>query len=201
MGIINGEKEVYDKVVFTGSNSSVKFLLPEFEGKKDYENKLSQIQYLGAMCLVFTTKQKLGDFYWVNVNEEDAPFLVFIRHTKLIDKSRYQGEEVYYIGAYCPQEEGIFKSSNEEIKETWYKYLSKIFPSFSQDMISEDHLFKFKDAQHIVTQGYEEKILPYETPIRNLFLSNFTQVFPEDRGTNFAVREGKKVAEKVLSSI
>jgi len=30
-----------------------------------------------------------------------------------------------------------------------------------------------------------------------VYLANFSQIFPEDRGTNFAVREGNKVAELV----
>jgi hypothetical protein len=30
-----------------------------------------------------------------------------------------------------------------------------------------------------------------------VYLANFSQVFPEDRGTNFAVVEGEKIAARV----
>jgi hypothetical protein len=39
-----------------------------------------------------------------------------------------------------------------------------------------------------------EKIPDYCTPVTWLSLANLSQIFPEDRGTNFAVREGIKVA-------
>ena len=45
-------------------------------------------------------------------------------------------------------------------------------------------------AQPIVTVGYRDKIPPMQTPTRGLVLANTTQIFPEDRGTNYAVREG-----------
>jgi hypothetical protein len=48
-----------------------------------------------------------------------------------------------------------------------------------------------------VDTNYEEKIPDYKTPLPGVFLANFSQIFPEDRGTNFAVREGEKIAALV----
>jgi hypothetical protein len=39
-----------------------------------------------------------------------------------------------------------------------------------------------------------------ETPIANLFLANIEQVYPWDRGTNYAIELGEKAAEMVLKS-
>ena len=36
------------------------------------------------------------------------------------------------------------------------------------------------------------------TPIRNLFVINTTQIYPEDRGTNYAVRLGRQVSALML---
>ncbi len=191
---IDSEEHTFDQVLFTGSNKSFASFLPQEEKWLAYREKLREVDYLGAVCLLFSTPQKLGDYYWVNVNEEDAPFLVFIRHTKLIAPSRYQGEEVYYIGAYCSQEEGLFCQSNEDIRKQWFDYLKVMCPDFDASAVRSEQLFKFADAQHVVKLGYEEKIPDHETPMKGLFLSNFTQIYPEDRGTNFAVREGKKIA-------
>ena len=38
-----------------------------------------------------------------------------------------------------------------------------------------------------------------QTPTRGLVLANTTQIFPEDRGTNYAVREGNQAAEAMLA--
>ena len=38
------------------------------------------------------------------------------------------------------------------------------------------------------------------TPVKGVFLANIQQVYPHDRGTNYAVELGEKVAELVNNS-
>jgi hypothetical protein len=49
-----------------------------------------------------------------------------------------------------------------------------------------------------VTVGYAERIPPLRTPVPGLVLANTTQIYPEDRGTNYAVRLGDDAARTVL---
>jgi hypothetical protein len=49
-----------------------------------------------------------------------------------------------------------------------------------------------------VTVGYGDRIPPLRTPAPGLVLANTTQVYPEDRGTNYAVRLGEQAARAVL---
>jgi protoporphyrinogen oxidase len=172
-------------------------LLPAQESFNDYAAKLRSIEYLGAACLVFTSDQDLGDCYWVNVNEPGAPFLVFLNHTRLVDKSFYGGKGVYYIGAYLAPGGKTFSLPDDELMNNWFDYLPKLFPEFDARRVEEKHLFRFRAAQHIVDTDYEAKIPAYQTPLPGVFLANFSQIFPEDRGTNFAVREGEKIAALV----
>jgi protoporphyrinogen oxidase len=193
--VLNGETMPFDYCLFTGPSPAFANLLPAQESLRDYAAKLRSIEYLGAVCLVFTSDQNLGDFYWVNVNEPEAPFLVFLNHTRLMDKSFYGGKQVYYIGAYLPPEGKIFSLPDDELAKLWFGYLKKMFPEFEAGRLNERHIFRFRAAQHIVDTRYAEKIPDYRTPLPGVYLSNFSQIFPEDRGTNFAVREGLKMAE------
>jgi hypothetical protein len=93
----------------------------------------------------------------------------------------------------------LFSLSDDALAQLWWGYLKKMFPEFNPARASERHVFRFKAAQHIVDTRYEEKISAYRTPLPGVFLSNFSQVFPEDRGTNFAVREGLKIADMVCA--
>ncbi len=192
--IINGQKIPFDFCIFTGPSTAFARLLPASESLNDYASKLRSIEYLGAACLIFTSDQDLGEFYWVNVNESGAPFLVFINHTRLVGRDSYGGKHVYYIGAYLPPEGEMFSLPDNELAKLWLGYLPKMFPEFDAAHIHERHIFRFRSAQHIVDTDYEEKIPHYKTPLPGVFLSNFSQIFPEDRGTNFAVREGEKIA-------
>jgi len=195
--IINGEKVPFDFCVFTGPSPAFAKLLPAQDSLNDYKAKLCSIEYLGAACLVFTSDQNLGDFYWVNVNAPDAPFLVFLNHTRLVDKSFYGGKYVYYLGAYLPPDGKHFSMADDELAKLWFGYLPKMFPGFDPARIGERHIFRFRAAQHVADTSYEEKIPGYKTPLPGVFLANFSQIFPEDRGTNYAVREGLKIAEMI----
>lgn len=198
--VVNGQNVVFDACVFTGSSTAFARLLPAQDSLNEYAAQLRCIEYLGAVCLVFTSSQSLGDFYWVNISEPGAPFLVFIQHTRLIGPENYGGENIYYIGAYLAPNGKMYSLPDAELARLWLDYVKKMFPDFDESRVGERHMFRFAAAQHIVDTTYEAKIPDYQTPLPGVFLANFSQVFPEDRGTNFAVREGEKIAELVSQS-
>jgi protoporphyrinogen oxidase len=195
--VIGGREVAFDGCIFTGSSPALAALLPAEGDCGAYARQLRSIGYLGAICLVFTSEQKLGDFYWVNVNEPGAPFLVFIQQTNLVDAGFYGGRQVYYIGAYLPVDGPVFSLPDDELGRLWFDYLPKLFPQFDAGAVGEKHVFRFRAAQHIVDTHYEEKIPAHRTPLPGVYLANFSQIFPEDRGTNFAVAEGEKIAALV----
>jgi protoporphyrinogen oxidase len=198
--LINGKQEAFDRCIFTGPSSAFARLLPAGAdpGLESYRRKLQSIDYLGAISLVFVSEQPIGDYYWLNISQAVAPFLVLIRHTQLVDKAWYNGKEVYYIGSYQPHDSHLFSMGEEEITGLWFGFLKKIYPQFDPARVVEKHLFKLKYAQHIVDTTYQSKIPDYKTPLPGVYLSNFSQVFPVDRGTNYAVREGLHVADLLL---
>lgn len=192
------QEESFEKVLFTGPSHSFASLLGDSLKNTEFLQNLAGVRYLAAMCLVFSTTQKLGDAYWVNVNEEESPFLVFIRHTLLVPSSYYGGKEIYYLGAYLPTEGSSFAEDETVLRENWFSYLRKLFPDFDENLVEESHLFRFRNAQHVVGEGYRKKITPYRSPLEGLYLANFSQIYPEDRGTNYAIREGRKVARMMM---
>lgn len=187
----------FDKVVVTTPSSVFASFIQE-SATKEYLQLLNSVDYLGAICLVFSSDQSLSKYYWHNINDPTFPFLVFVQHTRYIDTSHYGGKEVYYLGSYLPNDHPSFTMDDAALKRLWFSYLKKIFPDFDERRITDAHLFRFKNAQHIVDLSYERKIPPYQTPISGVYLANFSQIFPDDRGTNFAVREGRKVAKLAL---
>ncbi len=197
VAIVNGRAEPFDYCIFTGPSPALAKVLPQDPSLAGYLHQLRSIEYLGAVCLVFVSDQDIGDYYWLNVNEPGAPFLVFLNHTRLVGTELYQSKHVYYIGAYRPADGPFFALPDDEITRQWLDYLRKIFPEFDPARVGERHLFRFKAAQQIVDTRYPERIPAHKTPVPGLFLANFSQIFPEDRGTNWAVSEGLKIAAQV----
>jgi len=165
---------------------------------------LENVDYLGAVTMVFSSKQSLSPYYWHNINDINSPFLAFIQHTNLMGRENYGGENIYYMGTYLPQNHKYFTCKDSLIEKDFLGFLKKIFPEFSEKEIIEKHIFKFKYAQHIVGKNYKPTPNPSldkegrKTILENKIIHvNFAQIYPEDRGINYAVREGERVAEKI----
>lgn len=92
-----------------------------------------------------------------------------------------------------------FSMSKEELLKLYDPWLKKINPKYKSTIISSE-IFKAPFAQPIVPKHYSKKIPPLTTPLKGVFLANIQQVYPWDRGTNYAVELGKKAAELIHES-
>jgi hypothetical protein len=72
--------------------------------------------------------------------------------------------------------------------------LKKINPRFSPDWIKDSWLFRTDYAQPVPFINNSEKIPSIKTPFQGLYLASMSQVYPWDRGTNFAIRLGRQAA-------
>ncbi|MDD2225159.1 MAG: FAD-dependent oxidoreductase [Candidatus Shapirobacteria bacterium] len=181
----------------------VKIINKEIVNIKELEKKfdlvidtrpIKNIDYIGAVDLVFSSNQSLSEYYWHNINDLKSPFLVMVQHNNLLKNGGYNGKNIYYLGTYVPQDHEYFKISDEKIEREWFDYLKKIKPEFDEKQVLEKKIFKFKNAQHIVGRKY--KVPSYKVGEKTYRL-NFAQIYPEDRGINFAVKEARKLVKMI----
>ena len=193
-------KNLKIKLSYKVESEKLKELEKEFDLIID-TRPIENVDYIGAVDLVFSTKQNLSKYYWHNINDLNSPFLALIQHTNLIDKKNYNGNHVYYLGTYVPQDHDYFKVDDESIKIDFFSYLKKIYPNFEEKLVKEIKIFKFKYAQHIVSRKYKVpsyKAMPDGRQVgEKTYQLNFAQIYPEDRGINFAVKEAKKLVELI----
>ena len=188
----------FDKVICT---------LPTFpfvkitEGlPQSYIDDLLDLKSVGAVNLVLSlSKQFLEDgTYWLNVNAKHFPFLAVVEHTNFMDKKYYNNEHLLYVGNYLPHDHTFYKKEAIDLYREFYPFLKTINPKFDKSWVNNINLFKAPFAQPIIPLNYSERIPPFETPIKGLYLCNIQQVYPWDRGTNYAVENGEAVARLVL---
>jgi protoporphyrinogen oxidase len=76
-----------------------------------------------------------------------------------------------------------------------------MFPSFTRSWVLASHVWRARYAQPIVKRGYRGLIPSATTPIEGFHVASMAQIYPEDRGTNYAVREGRAIARTVGEQI
>jgi len=125
------------------------------------------------------------------------PFGGLIEQTNFIPPSEYKGRHLMYVSRYLDADDPIYKMNTDQALEFFLPHLKKINTNFSRDRISKAHLFRYPYAQPVIGTHYSRILPEFNTPIRGLYVANLSQIYPEDRGTNYAVRLGNQVAEKI----
>jgi len=194
--VVGGSALEFDRVICTLPTRlfmKVTAGLPEA-----YRNQYDWGDFLGAHCVVLSLDRKLSDVYWLSVNDPGFPFLVAVDHGNFMPLEDYGGQRLMYLGNYVPISDRRFTMSDQEVLDWYLPHLAKINPSFDPSWVKDAWVFKTPFAQPIVTVDYHHHIPPHETPIPGLFLANMFQVYPQDRGQNYSIRMGNRVAELAL---
>ena len=190
------ELRQYDAVIATTPSYVFTRLVPPMP--EEYEAKLTGVQYLSAVLVILVLDRPLSDKYWMNIADRSLPFLGVIEHTNMIDKSLYGGNHIVYLTNYPSRDSELYRKSAEELLEEFIPHLRKLNPHFDRSWILEYHQHKVDGAQPIIGVNYGERIPDHRTPFKHLYLANTTQIYPEDRGTNYSVRMGRQVARIVM---
>ncbi len=196
----NGEYLAADAVIATPALPLVADLLAPHVAPT-YVTHLRRIRYLANVCLVLELDRKLSDTYWLNVNDPHFPFVGVIEHTNFEPVSTYAGRHIVYLSKYLPVTDPFYALADNQLLDTILPALQRMFPAFQRNWILDFHVWRARYAQPIVERRYSSLIPRHETPVAGLFISTMAQIYPEDRGTNYAIREGRKVGDLVAQCV
>lgn len=197
--VVADETQVeFDVVVSTSSPAAMARLAPALP--ESYTAKLNGLRSMGAVVLVLTLERQLTPYYWHNLPKSAGfPFLALVEHTNFLDKKHYGGDHIIYCGDYLEPDHEYFTLSKDEILERFVPALERFHPEFRPDWIRGSWLFRTKYAQPVPPVNHSRNIPDVRTPLRGLYLASMSQVYPWDRGTNFAVEIGRKVARIAMA--
>ncbi len=193
----------YDAVVATVPNDVFLSLLDDDLAAAvgdDYLGRLRSIEYHATACLLLELDRPFSRFYWSNMADLELPFIGLIEQTNFVEPEHYGGRRFLYVANYRPHGDPLLELHADQLLDHYEAGLRKVNPDFSKDWVKQRWLFREPDAQPVVTVGYQRVMPPLATPVPGLMLANTTQVYPEDRGTNYAVRLGGQVADELLKT-
>lgn len=193
------KSENFDKAIVTLSSDS--FLKIAQELPKEYKNKLNKLESLGVINLLLRLKKPFltDNTYWLSICDLNSPLMAIVEHTNYMDRKYYNQEYLVYLGNYFPVNHPYFQKETKEILKIFTPYLKEINPDFEKSIIGFE-LLKDSFAQPIIPVCYSKIMPAFETPLKKVYLANMQQVYPWDRGTNYAVELGKKIAKIISNS-
>jgi protoporphyrinogen oxidase len=164
---------------------------------RSYIEQLERIQYIGNVCLVLELDRPLSTTYWLNVNDPSFPFVGVIEHTNFELPETYGGRHIVYLSKYLPHTDALYAMSADEFLAFSLPFLKKMFPAFEREWIQAHHLWRARWSQPVVERHYSSLIPAEDSPFDGLHIASMAQIYPEDRGTNYAIREGRRVGRRL----
>jgi protoporphyrinogen oxidase len=196
-----GGPETFDQCLVTTSPSLMARLAPELPPR--YLEGLLALKSMGAVVMVLALKQQLSEqgYYWYNLPKSAGfPYLALVEHTNFVSPAYFGGDHLVYIGDYLETDHEYFRLSQDELLARFLPTLPRFNPRFSPDWVRKSWLFRSSYAQPVPLVNHSQNIPSIQTPIPGLYFASMSQVYPWDRGTNFAVEIGRQAAEMMLQA-
>ena len=192
---VAGSELNFDQCLATTSPGLLTRLAPSLPA--DYLKGLLDLKHMGAVVMVLALKQRLSEqgYYWYNLPKSAGyPFLALVEHTNFVPAEHFGGDHIVYVGDYLETDHEFFSLSQDEILERFLPVLPRFNANFQRDWIRKSWLFRTPYAQPVPLVNHSQHIPAIQTPINGLYFASMSQVYPWDRGTNFAVEIGRRAA-------
>ncbi len=197
---VGGEEQEFDQVLVTTSPALLARLTPALP--EPYLQGLLALKSMGAVVMVLALRRQLSEHghYWHNLPKAAGfPFLSLVEHTNFVPPEHFGGDHIVYCGDYLDPSHEYFKLTQAELLERFLPALPRFNPSFKPDWVKQSWLFRTPYAQPVPPVNHSRSIPDLRTPIHGLWLASMSQVYPWDRGTNFAVEIARKAARRMLA--
>jgi len=194
-----GIVDSFDKVLVTTSPNLMAKFCPDLP--ENYLKGLLNLKSMGAVVMVMSLKRQLSKegYYWFNLPKEAGyPMLALVEHTNFVSKEHFGGDYIVYAGDYLEVGHEYFSMSNEELLERFTPAFKKFNPEFERNWVKKLWVNKTNYAQPVPLVNHSKNIPAIQTPIEGLYFASMSQVYPWDRGTNFAVEIGRRAARMML---
>lgn len=187
-----------NRVIATPAPALVADMIDHWAPRAELE-RLRKIPYLANLCLVLMLDRPLSSSYWINVTDPEFPFVGVIEHTNFQSAQDYGGRHIVYLSRYLLPEDPLYTMSDDAVLAFALPHLQRMFPAFDPAWVQEYHVWRARWAQPVVECQYRSRIPPEDGPAPGLYLCNMAQIYPEDRGTNYAVRAGRRLSARLLA--
>ncbi|MBN2085780.1 MAG: FAD-dependent oxidoreductase [Anaerolineales bacterium] len=195
-----GGRDVFDLVLVTASPHQFAEMAPGLPA--DYLARLRALRHMGAVVMVFslTRRVSMQGVYWHNLPKEAGfPFLAMVEHTNFLPAERFGGDHIVYCGDYLPLGHEYFRLPKEELEKRFLAVLPRFNPEFQASWVKKSWLFKTEYAQPIPEVRHSRNLPDMRTPLRGLYFASMSQVYPWDRGMNYAVRLARQTAKRMIT--
>jgi protoporphyrinogen oxidase len=191
-GEIIKTKKVLTTVPSPLLNSFCEFKSPEKE-------LIDEKDWMGVVCAVLLVKNPITPYMWLNVTSEKIPFVGVIDYTHLNPEYLINGNRIIYIPDYVSTGHEHYNMGKDQLLKKVFDSLKIINPNFSKEWVEEAFVFKAPYAQNIPFRNFGKRIIPNKSMVEGLFIADWSQFYPWDRGLSNSIKIAKSAVSKIIN--
>jgi protoporphyrinogen oxidase len=158
-----------------------------------YLNRVTKIQNIGCVCVIFELKKPLTDKFWLNIDIKDWEIPGIIEYSNL----RRLKSSYVYIPFYSPHSHANWMLNNEEFILKARKYIKVINQNSAETEVSAS-AFRYNYAQPVCPPGFLNILPDYQTGLLGILAADTSHSYFEDRSINESIRIAKELSDIVI---
>lgn len=194
VSMANGEKFYSNHIL---STVPLGVLLKLVDFPEDYRKKIEQLEYQWSICVVLAMKEKLTEYYWINMMDRKLKFNALIEHTNFQPATNY-GEHILYLASYPDKDSVLWNLSDEELIKEYLESLKIAFSSFRETSVKWAKVFRSNAAGLIYRARIKKKLPDIQTPIPGLLIGGMFNAYPK-RSINTCAQIVLRCVDKIVS--
>ena len=194
--------EIFDQCLVTTSPALLARLAPDLPAA--YLQGLLGLKSMGAVVMVLALKQRLSEqgYYWYNIPKSAGFPVPGAGRAHQLCLARAFRRRAYRLYRRLPGDRPrVFPADSGRAARAFPALPDAHQPDFQPDWVRKTWLFRTTYAQPVPLVNHSQNIPSIQTPIPGLYFASMSQVYPWDRGTNFAVEICRRAARSILASL
>jgi len=203
--LTRGTCVTYDRVLTTTSPSILGEMVVNLP--LACRQDLTKLRSTGAVALILALRHSVltDGTYWLNLPQGEQPgafpCLSMVEHTNYQDKAHYGGDTIIYLGDYVERDAPQMHASVDELYALYRPALTQVRSDYHDSWVKDMWAFRAAYAQPVPEVDHSARVPAAHEPILpNLYWASMHHVYPWDRGTNYAVELGQRVARAIHAS-
>ncbi|MEL7040617.1 MAG: NAD(P)/FAD-dependent oxidoreductase [Pseudomonadota bacterium] len=164
----------------------------------DEVNKLTAIENIAVVCLVFKLKRPVTGKFWLNIIDQAHEIPGLIEFSALRD---FGPHTIIYAPYYMPIENERWHWSDRDLLDEAFAAIQAINPDISRDDVLDEQASRLRYSQPICTPNFLDRLPEIETSIAGVQIADTSYYYPEDRGISESVGLAKKMANTALAKL
>ncbi|MES2352818.1 MAG: NAD(P)/FAD-dependent oxidoreductase [Pseudomonadota bacterium] len=182
----NNNKESFDRVIFTSPVNVLRQVAAP--GLINMDNRGSDVEYLGVICMILLTRKPLVPYYVVNIADQQIPFTGIIGMSNLVSSEETAGLHITYLPKYVDSRSALLQTTDEELRNLFMQGFRLMFPDFDEKDIESTHIHRAVKVQPLQVLGYSQLVPKIDSEHPDFFVLNTAQFTHTTLNNNEVIR-------------